>query len=78
MIFAKKSAKSLKQQDFHLNNNKLDIVQEYTYLGVKLSSTGNFTTNQSQSREKASARFLQLNAYHRPQEIKTETCKQII
>ena len=47
MIFAKKSAKSSKQQHFHLNNNKLDIVQEYTYLAIKLSSTGNFTTNQT-------------------------------
>ena len=40
MTFAK--AKSSKQQDFHLNNNKLDIVQEYTYLGIKLSSTARF------------------------------------
>ena len=60
MIFAKKSAKSSKQQDFHLFNNKLDIVQEYTYLGLKLSSTGNFTTNQTQSREKAWHAFYNL------------------
>ena len=56
----KKSPKSSKQQDFHLNNNKLDIVQEYTYLGVKLSSTGNFTTNQTQSIEKALHTFYNL------------------
>ena len=60
MIFAKRSAKSSKQQDFHLSNNKLDIVQEYTYLGVKLSSTGNFTTNQTQSKEKALHAFYNL------------------
>ena len=53
MIFSKKSAKSSEQHDFYLNNNKLDIIQEYTYLGVKLSSSGNCTTNQTQSREKA-------------------------
>ena len=60
MVFEKKSAKSSKQQDFHLNNNKLDIVQEYTYLGIKLSSTGNLTTNQTQSREKALHAFYNL------------------
>ena len=32
MIFAKKSTKSSKQQDFNLNNNKLDIVQVRVHL----------------------------------------------
>ena len=43
-----------------MNNNKLDIVQKYTCLGVKLSSIGNFTTNQTQSREKALHAFYNL------------------
>ena len=60
IYLAKKSAKRSKQQDFHLNNNKLDIVQKYTYLEVKLSSIGNFTTNQTQSREKALHAFYNL------------------
>ena len=53
MIFRKKSTRKLKQNLFTLNNNKLETVQEFTYLGVKLSATGNFSAHQTQSREKA-------------------------
>ena len=53
MIFKKKSTRKLKQNLFTLNNNKLETLQEFAYLGVKLSATGNFSAHQTRSREKA-------------------------
>ena len=29
--------------NFYIGNEKIDIVQSYTYLGTQISSTGNFT-----------------------------------
>ena len=53
MFFRKKTTRKLKQKLFTLNNNKLQTIQEFTYLGVKLSATGNFSAHQTRSREKA-------------------------
>lgn len=53
MIFSKKSFSIKNQPTFKLNANILDIVNEFTYLGVKLSSTGNFTNHLNLSREKS-------------------------
>lgn len=60
MIFSKKCTQKSKQQIFTLDNDKLDVVQEFTYLGVKLSSTGNFSANQKQLKEKAVHAFFNL------------------
>ena len=38
---------------FLLDNKPLEIVQDLTYLGVKISSTGNFQNHNSITREKA-------------------------
>ena len=51
MIFGKKRLKNV--PEFLLNTTKLEIVQEFTYLGVKITSTGNFVNHLTQSREKA-------------------------
>lgn len=53
MIFSKKSFKRKNQPSFKLNDNTLEIVNEFTYLGVKMSSTGNFTNHLNLSREKS-------------------------
>jgi len=52
--------KKSKQLSFMLNNKNLEIVQELTYLGVKLSSTGNFSAHLTQSREKALHAFFKV------------------
>ena len=39
--------------NFYAGNEKIDIVQNYTYLGTKISSTGNFTLSLEHLREKA-------------------------
>jgi len=61
MIFRKRSIKKSKQQSFIIHNNKLETVREFTYLGVKLSSTGNFSAHQIQSRGKALNAFFNIN-----------------
>ena len=45
---------------FILNNKIVDIVNEFTYLGVKLSSTGNFANHLNLSREKSLHAFFKL------------------
>ena len=62
MVFCKKTSKKLKQESiFSLNNKNLEVVQDYTYLGVKMNSTGNFTAHQSLSREKALHAFFNVS-----------------
>ena len=38
--------------NFYIGNEKIDIVQSYTYLGTKISLTGNFTLSLEHLREK--------------------------
>ena len=38
---------------FYIGNEKIDIVQSYTYLGDQISSSGNFTLSLEHLREKA-------------------------
>ena len=39
--------------NFYIGNERIDIVQSYTYLGTQISSTGNFTLSLEHLREKA-------------------------
>ena len=52
MIFQKR-AKKCDQYNFHINDQIIDVVQEYTYLGTRISSSGNFTLALDQLKEKA-------------------------
>ena len=51
MIFQNKTRK-LQNQNFYLDDRLVETTQEYTYLGVKLTSTGNFTAAKKQLSEK--------------------------
>lgn len=62
MIFQKKIRKS-QNTVFHLNGNPIEAAHEYTYLGVKLTPSGNFNTTQEQLREKALHSFFGLRKY---------------
>ena len=61
MIFQKKSSKKTKQKTFQVNNRELEIVKEFTYLGVTLSSNGNFAAHQQKSKEKALNALFSIN-----------------
>ena len=52
MVF-QKSGKRPKNIYFFFENKKIDIVQEYVYLGVKITSSGNFSLAQKRLSEKA-------------------------
>ena len=42
MIFIKRAKKNI-DANFHIDNEPVEIVQNYTYLGTVISSTGNFS-----------------------------------
>ena len=42
MIFEKR-AKKCTESSFHIDNEIIEMVQNYTYLGTLISSTGNFS-----------------------------------
>ena len=52
MVFRKRARKNA---DFHflIDSQKIDVVQEYTYLGPRMSSSGNFSVSLELLKEKA-------------------------
>ena len=52
MIFQKR-AKKCTETSFHIDNEIIEIVQNYTYLGTLISSTGNFSMVLDKLKEKA-------------------------
>ena len=52
MIF-QKHAKKLIESNFHIDNEPVEVVQNYTYLGTLISSTGNFSLALDKLKEKA-------------------------
>ena len=45
---------------FHIGSEIIDIVQSYTYLGTRISSSGNFTLSLEHLRQKALHAFFGL------------------
>ena len=52
MIFQKRAKKNF-DLEFHIGKQNIDIVHEYTYLGTRISSTGNFNVSLEHLKEKA-------------------------
>ena len=52
MIFQKRPKKSIDIK-FNIGSESIEIVQEYTYLGTRLTPTGNFTLALEHLKEKA-------------------------
>ena len=77
MIFSKKTFKKVNYPSFTCNKNKLDVVSEFTYLGVKLSSTGNFIAHLNQSREKALHAFFKLTQIADFKELKPKQANRL-
>lgn len=61
MIFGKLTSKKSKQASFNVNNKNLDLVKEFTYLGVTLTSTGKFQSHQIKTKEKATNALFSIN-----------------
>ena len=62
--------------NFYIGNEKIDIVQSYTYLGTQISSTGNFTLSMEHLREKAVHVFFSHKTTPRLQQFETISCLQ--
>ena len=52
MIFQNRAKKN-SNLEFHIGKETIDIVHEYTYLGTRISSTGNFNISLKNLKEKA-------------------------
>ena len=57
MIFQKRPKKSIDIK-FNIGSESIEIVQEYTYLGTRLTPTGNFTLALELLKERPFTRFL--------------------
>ena len=55
-----------KNADFHflIDSQIIDVVQEYTYLGTRMSSSGDFSVWREHLKEKQSSSPLQLDTTH--------------
>ena len=62
MIFQKCGRKP-KNLHFYYQNQLIEIVQEYTYLGIKLTPNGNFTMAQKSLCEKALRAIFKIRKY---------------
>ena len=51
-LFQKRAKKNI-DANFHIDNEPVEIVQNYTYLGTVISSTGNFSLALDKLKEKA-------------------------
>ena len=63
MIFQKR-AKKCTESSFHIDNEIIEIVQNYTYLGTLISSTGNFSMALDKLKEKALHALFSLRNTH--------------
>ena len=63
MIFQKRPRKSV-DTNFKIGTEIIEIVQEYTYLGTRLTPTGNFTLAQEHLKEKALHAFSSIRNMH--------------
>ena len=54
MVFNKRGLKLENRFEFYLNGEKLEITDEYQYLGIKLKPSGSFTVAVQELKDKAS------------------------
>ena len=60
MILQKHKSKQPPNVKFHIGNNEIEITNEYTYLGLRLSQNGNFKPAKEQLSEKALHAFYKI------------------
>ena len=59
MVFQKRARENAKLR-FLIDGQIIDVVQEYTYLGTRISSSGNFSVSREHLKEKALHALLSL------------------
>ena len=76
MIFQKRPRKSL-DISFKIGTEAIEIVQEYTYLGIRLTPTGNFTLATEHLKEKALHAFCSIRKHTLLKRLDPNTASQI-
>ena len=61
MIFQRCTQKC--EHNFRIGNEVIDVVQNYTYLGTRITSSGNFTLSLEHLRQKALHGFFRLRRH---------------
>ena len=62
---------------FHIGSEIIDIVQNYTYLGTRISSSGNFTLSLEHLRQKALHAFFGLRRHTDFKKLKPSLARKI-
>ena len=76
MIFQKRPRKST-DINFNIGTESIEIVQEYTYLGTRLTPTGNFTLALEHLKEKAMHAFSSIRKHSTLNKLRPNTASQI-
>ena len=76
MIFQKRPRKSI-DISFKTGSEAIEIVQEYTYLGIRLTPTGNFTLATEHLKEKALNAFCSIRNHTLLNRLDPNTASQI-
>ena len=76
MIFQKRPRKSV-DTNFKIGTEMIEIVQEYTYLGTRLTPTGNFTLAQEHLKEKALHAFSSIRKHTPLHRLNPNTASKI-
>ena len=58
LVFSRKRHKTISERKHTLNNENLDIAEEFTNLGVRISATGNFEIYLTEGKEKTLQAFV--------------------
>ena len=76
MIFQKRPRKST-DINFNIGTESIEIAQEYTYLGTRLTPTGNFTLALEHLKEKAMHAFTSIRKHSTLNRLRPNTASQI-
>ena len=77
VVFQKKTRRStLENYDFMINNRRIEIVNDYTYLGVNFSSNGSFIRHKEKLQEKTERSIFVFRRYFDPSKLSINVCNK--
>ena len=77
MIMEKNARKPQDSLSFHIDNESINITQEYTYLGVSITASGNFTLAQEHFKDKALKVMFALRKYTEVDRLPVKTAHKL-
>ena len=77
MVFQKKTRRStLENYDFMINNKRVEIVNDNTYLGINFSSNGSFIRHKKKLQEKTRRSIFAFRRYFDPSKLSINVCNK--